>query len=148
MTARRKNFQDLSKMDGRARREQITDGIRKRTGIDAEMIRELVQKFYASARTDDLLGPVFEANVHDWHAHFDQMCSFWSSVALLTGSYHGRPFEKHASLPLEDEHFDRWLELFGKAAREVCPDPAAEHFIERALRIADSLRAGANRRLT
>jgi hemoglobin len=48
----------------------------------------------------------------------------------------------HQTLPIDARHFDHWLELFGKAAREVCPPAAAAHFIERAWRIADSLASG------
>ena len=41
-----------------------------------------------------------------------QMCAFWSSVALMTGRYHGTPMAKHLPLPVDAGHFDRWLELF------------------------------------
>jgi hemoglobin len=44
----------------------------------------------------------------------------------------------HVPLTLIGEHFDRWLDLFEKTAREVCPPAAAEHFIDKARRIADS----------
>ena len=39
-------------------------------------------------------------------------------------------------------HFDRWLALFEEAARAVCSAVAAEHFIERARNIAQSLELG------
>jgi hemoglobin len=45
----------------------------------------------------------------------------------------------HAPLPIEPQHFDRWLQLFAQTAREICPEPAARYFVERASRIADSL---------
>jgi hemoglobin len=48
----------------------------------------------------------------------------------------------HQTLPIAARHFERWLELFGEAAREVCPPAAAGHFIDRARRIADSLALG------
>jgi hemoglobin len=70
------------------------------------------------------------------------MFAFWSSVALMTGQYHGRPMEKHLPLPVDARHFDRWLELFRETAQEVCPPAAAVHFIERAHRIAESLELG------
>jgi hemoglobin len=121
------------------RRARITAEIAARTGIDEAMIEDLVRSFYARARTDALLGPVFEAHVTDWETHLQRICAFWSSVALMTGRYHGRPMEKHLPLPIDARHFDRWLELFGETARDLCPEPAAEHFIERAQRIAESL---------
>jgi hemoglobin len=60
----------------------------------------------------------------------------------MSGVYHGRPMPKHLPLPVDAVHFDRWLELFEATAREVCPPAAADHFIERARRIAESLELG------
>jgi hypothetical protein len=37
------------------------------------------------------------------------MCAFWSSVTLMTGRYHGTPMARHAPLPIDADHFDRWL---------------------------------------
>jgi hemoglobin len=48
----------------------------------------------------------------------------------------------HLPLPVDARHFDRWLELFETTARETCPAKAADHFIERARRIAESLELG------
>ena len=127
---------------GRQRRSQITADLRKQTGIDGTMIDRLVRTFYGKARADALLGPVFAERVADWEPHFKRMSEFWSSVALMTGIYHGRPMEKHLPLPVDGRHFDRWLELFRASAREVCPPAAAEHFVERAERIAQSLEIG------
>ena len=113
-------------------REQMIADIAARTGIDEPMIDRLVRRFYAKIRTDALLGPVFDARIRDWEPHLQRMCAFWSSVALMSGRYHGSPMTKHLPLPVDAAHFDRWLELFEETAREVCPPVAAEHFIERA----------------
>lgn len=124
------------------RRARITAEIEARTGIDSAMIERLVTAFYARARADALLGPVFGAHITDWHAHLARMCSFWASVALMSGTYHGNPMGRHLGLPVDALHFDRWLALFEETAVEVCPPPAADHFIERARRIAQSLELG------
>jgi hemoglobin len=124
------------------RRARITADIVARTGIDEAMIERLVHAFYARVREDSLLGPVFNARIRDWDLHLARMCAFWSSVALLTGRYHGSPMEKHLPLPVDAVHFDRWLDLFARTAREVCPGAAEEHFIDRARRIAESLELG------
>jgi hemoglobin len=124
------------------RRADITERIQAETGIDAPMIARLVDRFYERVREDALLGPVFAARVADWTAHLDRMRSFWSSVALMTGSYHGQPMRLHAPLPIDAAHFDRWLALFETTAHEVCPPEAAQHFLERARRIAESLELG------
>jgi hemoglobin len=120
-------------------RDQIVADIVARTGIDEAMIERLVRGFYGRARNDPLIGPIFESRVDDWEVHIGKMCAFWSSVALLSGQYHGRPVPAHLPLPIDTPHFNRWLEIFADTAQEVCPLPAALHFLERAHRIADSL---------
>ena len=124
------------------RRDQIAAEIAARTGIDEFMIERLVRGFYAKIREDALLGPIFEAQIHDWEPHLQRMCAFWSSVALMSGRYHGSPMAKHLPLPVDARHFDRWLALFEETAREVCPPKAEAHFVERAGRIAESLELG------
>ena len=125
-----------------ARRQAVSQEIRQATGIDEAMIDALVEGFYARVRDDDLIGPVFAARIEDWSPHLAQMKLFWSSVALSTGVYQGRPMPKHLPLPIDARHFDRWLELFRQTARALCPPVAAIHFIERAERIAQSLELG------
>ena len=129
-------------MTGAERRGQITADISARTGIDEAMIERLVHAFYAKVRRDAVLAPVFEARIRDWEPHLKQMCAFWSSVALMSGRYHGTPMARHLPLPIDAGHFDRWLALFEATARELCPPEAAAHFIERARRIAASLELG------
>ncbi len=129
-------------MTGAERREQITAEIWERTGITEAMIERLVHAFYAKVREDSVLAPIFEARIHDWEPHLQQMCAFWSSVALMSGRYHGTPMVKHMPLPVDAEHFDRWLALFETTARELCPPEAEAHFVERARRIATSLELG------
>lgn len=126
----------------RQRRERARAEIVARTGIDDAMIRSLVHRFYAKVREDELLSPVFAARVADWDTHLARMCAFWSSVALMSGIYHGQPMEKHLPLPVGGAHFDRWLALFEETAAEVCPPAAADHVVERARRIAESLEIG------
>ncbi|CEJ11668.1 Group 3 truncated hemoglobin ctb [bacterium YEK0313] len=124
------------------RRAAATAAIQAETGIDEAMIERLVRGFYDRVRTDDLLGPVFAARITDWEPHLAQMFAFWSSVALMTGRYHGQPMRKHLPLPVDAVHFDRWLSLFAATAQELCPPKAAAHFVARAQRIAESLELG------
>src|SRR5690242_10806057 len=127
---------------GPDRRAAFTAAIQQETGIDEAMIERLVRGFYARVRQDALIGPVFASRITDWEPHLQRMCDFWSSVALMTGRYHGQPMQRHLPLPVDSRHFDRWLALFEQTARELCPPNAAEHFIERARRIAESLELG------
>ena len=124
------------------RRAQITAEIVAQTGIDEPMIERLVHSFYAKIREDELLGPIFAARIQNWEPHLQQMCAFWSSVALMSGRYHGNPMAKHLPLPVNSVHFDRWLALFEETTRTICPPAAQAHFIERARRIAESLELG------
>lgn len=129
-------------MTGAERREKLTAEIAERTGINEAMIECLVRGFYTKVRLDPMLAPVFDALIRDWEPHLQQMCAFWSSVALMTGRYHGTPMVKHMPLPVDAAHFDRWLGLFEQTARELCPPQAATHFVERAQKIAASLELG------
>lgn len=110
-------------------------------GVKPAVIDALVRDFYAEVRADPLLGPVFAARIMDWEPHLELMGAFWCSVMLRTGGYHGRPMPKHASLPVDARHFDRWLTLFEASALRACPK-AAHLFVERARRIAESLELG------
>jgi hemoglobin len=123
-------------------RNLIVEEIVARTGIDEAVIERLVRTFYGRARQDPLLGPIFADLVHDWEIHIARVCAFWSSVALMSGRYHGQPMAVHLPLPVDTPHFDRWLEIFAETARDVCSPAAAAHFLERAHRIADSLELG------
>jgi len=129
-------------ISGPERRAQATQRIAEATGIDEAMIERLVRGFYARIREDEMLGPIFAARIRDWEPHLQRMMAFWSSVALLTGRYGGRPMQMHMPLPVDARHFDHWLALFEETARGLCPPVAATHFIERAHKIAESLEMG------
>ena len=123
------------------RRIEATRAAEAATGLDEAVIERLVRAFYDTARRDPMLAPLF-AGVEDWEVHIARLSAFWSSVALMTGRYHGQPMAAHAPLDLRAPHFARWLELFERTAREVCTPAGAEHLLERARRIARSLELG------
>lgn len=120
-------------------RPRMTAEIMARTGLDEGSLRELVHRFYDRVRADAVLGPIFAARISDWDPHLNRMVEFWSSVALMTGRYHGSPMQAHAALPVGWDHFERWLALFRETAAETCPPEGAALVIERAERIARSL---------
>jgi hemoglobin len=120
-------------------RPELTRSVMDRTGLDPALLDALVQNFYAKIRQDDMLAPVFDSRITQWAPHLERMVSFWCSVALMTGTYHGAPVPAHANLPITRAHFDRWLMLFRETALEVCAPAGASHVIERAERIARSL---------
>jgi hemoglobin len=46
------------------------------------------------------------------------MYRFWQTVLLEEHTYHGAPFPPHAVLPVEKDHFMRWMELFTQTVEE------------------------------
>ena len=128
-----------SQMQIHSARPAMTADLMARTGLSEAQLSELVHRFYAKVRGDEMLGPIFAERITDWGAHLDRMVDFWSSVALMTGRYHGAPVPRHARLPVEWAHFARWLDLFRQTAHETCTPEGAAHVIERAERIAQSL---------
>ncbi len=120
--------------------------------VTEESIHRLAGRFYARARRDELLGPVFARAIGEsdvaWAAHLARLSDFWSSVMLTTGRYHGDPFSAHLRLSaLQPAMFDRWLALFGETCAELFEPDVADAFRERAERIARSLRMGLFERL-
>ena len=112
-------------------------------GLDDGMVKAVVDAFYAKARADDVIGPVFNRVIADadWPDHLDKIASFWSSMLLGTGTYSGRPMPKHMAIPeLSDVHFSRWLKLFRDTVESICSPEIAELFIERSERIGQSFR--------
>ena len=71
------------------------------------------------------------------------MFAFWSSVALMSGRYHGQPMAlgifRCRSTP--NTLAGGWLS-FAQTAHDVCPQAAAERFILLSRRIAESLELG------
>jgi len=112
-------------------------------GIDEAYISRLVDTFYERIRLNPIIGPIFEERIGDeWSPHLARMKEFWASVALNAGSYSGRPVPAHQKLDaVRPWHFDIWLALFERTLRDTAPTPAAvDYFMERARRIATSLK--------
>lgn len=110
--------------------------------IDEAAIARLVDTFYDRARADARLGPVFAAAVADWPEHMATLKAFWSSVMLRSGRYKGNPFAVHQALALQPEMFSVWLGLWRATTRDIFTPDAAALFDQKALQIAQSLKAG------
>jgi hemoglobin len=112
-------------------------------GVTEDLIRDLVETFYDRVIRDPELGPIFQAALSGrWAMHLRLMVDFWSSVALRTGRYQGKPQAAHMGMSLTPELFARWLALFEATAREICEPDVAAFFVDRAGRIAESLQIG------
>ncbi|HRW30241.1 MAG: group III truncated hemoglobin [Alphaproteobacteria bacterium] len=111
-------------------------------GINDEFISKLVDTFYDHVRKHDRLGPIFDDIIGDnWTPHLLKMKSFWSSVAMNSGTYSGQPVPVHRKLTnVREADFDIWLSLFEKTLIEIAPtEEVIPYFMERAARIAQSL---------
>ena len=111
-------------------------------GLTTAEIERLVDRFYDRVQRDPVLGPIFNPAVHDWPEHKRTLVSFWSSVALRTGTYRGNPMAAHRQHPIEAAHFDHWLALWRQTADEVLSPAHADLFGGYATRIARSLKYG------
>ena len=111
--------------------------------LDRATVAAVVEGFYAKARHDPVIGPVFNRVIPEaqWPHHIATITEFWSSMLLGTASYFGRPMPKHIAIPeLSDAHFVRWLALFRETVEELCPPDVAALFVERAERIGYNFR--------
>ena len=85
----------------------------KKDILSIDDIKLLVNTFYDKVREDYLIGPIFNERIQGlWPQHLAKMYTFWQTVLLGEHTYYGTPFPPHAQLPVEKEHFDRWLTLF------------------------------------
>lgn len=126
------------------RRREIQENA-ERLGIDEAFVSNLVENFYARVRAHPLLGPVFQNEIDDnWAPHLATMKDFWSSVAMNTGRYSGKPFPAHMKLTgITPAHFNIWLALFRLTLEEMSDTAeTVDYFMERANRIARSFQLG------
>ena len=106
--------------------------------LTLEDIRQLVDLFYERVRADALLGPIFEERIKDnWARHLDIMYRFWQTVLLGDLTYQGSPGAKHITLPVGEEHFERWLSIFYTTVDELFTGSKATEAKWRAARMAE-----------
>lgn len=108
--------------------------------IDEQSVSELVDRFYARVRQDDVIGPIFNESVENWDAHLALLKDFWGTVLLAQGRYKGNPMLAHFNLPIREHFFDRWLGLFNETARDIFVPEAADKVVGRATQIAANMR--------
>ena len=102
-------------------------------------VKLLVDSFYEKVNRDALLAPIFnELAQVDWAEHLPTMYSFWSSLLFSDPSYKGQPWPKHAVLPVNTRHFERWLSLFKETVTEHFTGPKATQAMNIAASIADT----------
>ena len=101
-------------------------------------VRLFVRLFYTAARKDKLIGPVFNNKIkdEDWPVHLERISGFWNTVLFGEPDYRGNPFAKHTSLPIDAEHFKRWLLLMNMTIETHFEGEKAAEVLERASKMA------------
>lgn len=104
-------------------------------------VARLIERFYATVRPDATIGHFFTEL--DWDHHIPHITRFWNVLLFGTGDFHGDPVtvhkRLHARLPMAQDHFMRWLELFAATVDELFAGPKAEEAKQRARAIAGML---------
>ena len=109
-------------------------------------IRLMVDTFYDKIRTDEKLGPIFQERVDDWSLHMPKMYAFWNTILFGGKDYRGNPMGKHLDLPVDSEHFQQWIRVFGETVDELFEGEKAEQAKAAAKSIAHTfqIRMGIN----
>lgn len=106
--------------------------------VQLDQIKLMVNSFYDKVRSDELLAPIFNRQIgNKWPHHLEKMYRFWQTVLLGEHTYYGSPFAPHAQLPVDQIHFNRWLELFNKTIDEYFTGKKAEEAKWRAGKMAE-----------
>ncbi len=101
-------------------------------------VKHLVDSFYGKIREDKLLKEIFNSNIQDrWPQHLEKMYTFWQTVLLSEHTYYGSPFPPHAKMPIDKEHFDRWLQLWFETIDENFTGERADEAKWRASKMAE-----------
>jgi hemoglobin len=103
-----------------------------------EDIKLLVNSFYDKVRQDSMLKDIFNERIKDqWPKHLEKMYRFWQTVLLEEHTYYGSPFAPHANMPVDAEHFERWIKLFTETVDELFSGEVADEAKWRAGKMAE-----------
>lgn len=75
-------------------------------------VKLLVDTFYAKAKEDEFIGPIFTQFIDNWDKHHIKLYQFWRTVILKQAAYQAKPVQMHFKMPLTKAHFDRWLVIW------------------------------------
>jgi hemoglobin len=89
----------------------VSEALYTRLGRHEGILR-LLHPFYADVRQHAVLGPIFNARIHDWPAHLAKIAEFWARQTGGPSAYSGGFAAAHLSLGIGTEHFTHWLRLW------------------------------------
>jgi hemoglobin len=105
-------------------------------------IEKCITAFYEKVKVDTTIGFIFTEVVQiNWEKHIPLIVDFWETILLDNPVYKKNAMEVHFDLdkkiPLQKEHFTKWLILFGNAIDELFEGKKAAMAKTRARSIAD-----------
>ncbi len=105
-----------------------------------EGLLRLLRQFYADVRQHAVIGPIFNAQIHNWPEHIEKIGDFWSGATGGPPRYAGPMPQRHFPLGLDETHFEAWLDLWRRNCRIHLSADAAEEMIALAEAIGRRLR--------
>ena len=106
-----------------------------------EGILRLLHPFYADVRQHAILGPIFNARIHDWPAHLAKITEFWARQTGGPSGYGGGFAAAHLPLGIGAEHFAHWLRLWDINCRRNLAEADAREMSALAHALAARLQA-------
>ena len=96
----------------------------KRDIESREDIEKMVTLFYEKVKVDKPIGFIFTEVVSiNWQKHIPLIVVFWETILLDNPVYKNNAMEVHYHInkmvPLQDEHFKSWLQLFNNSIDEL-----------------------------
>ncbi len=97
----------------------------------------LVHTFYERVQQDERLNYIFNDFAQlDWSHHLPKMVDFWSNIIFQTGRYKGNPYQAHLTLPVQEQDFNLWLNLFLETVDDLFSGEHANHAKDIAQKVA------------
>ena len=106
--------------------------------IGPEEMARLVKWFYAKARYEPLLEPIFTEHVHAWSEHIATITQFWIKMTGGPSDWNGG-MGRHFFLNLGPDHFVAWLKVWDENCQELLPPREAAEMSGLAHRIGGDL---------
>ena len=102
------------------------------------VLSRVVKWFYAKARFDPVLEPIFKAHIPVWSVHLNVIIDFWARMIGGPSTWSGG-MGRHFSLHLEPEHYAIWLRIWEQNCHDLLPPREAAELSAMAHRLGGEL---------
>jgi hemoglobin len=99
----------------------------------------LIDKFYDKLLKDEQIVHYFSDL--DLKKHIPRVADFWAFILIDKAGYSNNMMAAHAKLPLKEDDFTRWLELFHSTINELFSGEKAALAIERSKLVAWTMKS-------